>query len=115
MTIQISQRGKEYLETARTFLRAAKAVTDSAMRVSLRPLADNYQRRAEKASQFDAAKAFARSAASVEREQPRSPDGQLLSIPDVGILGARPSHARFAPPLPPAALVGLLSNSRLVL
>ena len=46
MTIQISQRGKEYLETARTLL----------------------QQRAEKASRDDAAKACARSAASAERE-----------------------------------------------
>ena len=29
MTVQISQRGKEYLETAQTLLRAAKTMTDS--------------------------------------------------------------------------------------
>jgi hypothetical protein len=37
MTIQISQRGKEYLETARTLLRAAQTMTDRAIAVSLRP------------------------------------------------------------------------------
>jgi hypothetical protein len=49
MTFQISRRGKQYLETAQTLLKA---------------LADDYQRRAEKASHHDAAKAFARPAAS---------------------------------------------------
>jgi hypothetical protein len=29
MTVQISQRGKEYLETAQTLLLAAKTMTDS--------------------------------------------------------------------------------------
>ena len=38
MTVQISQRGKEYLETARALLRAAQTMTDRAMRVSLTPL-----------------------------------------------------------------------------
>jgi hypothetical protein len=68
MTVQISQRGKEYLETARTLLRAAQTMTDSAIAGQLRALADDYQQRAEKASQVDAAKASARSAAGVERE-----------------------------------------------
>jgi hypothetical protein len=36
--VLISQRGKAYLETARTLLRAAQTMTDSALRVSLRPL-----------------------------------------------------------------------------
>ena len=68
MTIQISPRGKEYLETARTLLRAAQTMTDSAIAGQLKALADDYQRRAEKASHDDAAKAFARSTASAERE-----------------------------------------------
>ena len=68
MTIQISPRGKEYLETARTLLRAAQTMTDSAIAGQLKALADDYQRRAEKASHVDAAKAFARSAASPERK-----------------------------------------------
>ena len=68
MTVQISQRGKEYLKTARTLLRAAQTMTNSAIAGQLKALADDYQRRAEKASHVDAAKAFARSAASEERE-----------------------------------------------
>jgi hypothetical protein len=68
MTVQISQRGKQYLETARTLLRAAQTMTDAAIAGQLRALADDYERRSEKASQDDAAKALARSAASVERE-----------------------------------------------
>ena len=54
MTIQISPRGKEYLETARTLLRAAQTMTDSAIAGQLKALADDYQRRAEKASDADA-------------------------------------------------------------
>ncbi|MGY3484702.1 hypothetical protein ACVW1C_002585 [Bradyrhizobium sp. USDA 4011] len=54
--IQISQRGKGYLETARTLLRAAQTMTDSAIAGQLKALADDYERRAEKASHVDAAK-----------------------------------------------------------
>jgi hypothetical protein len=61
MTIQISQRGKEYLETARTLLRAAQTMTDRAIAGQLKALADNYQRGADKASHDDAAKALDRS------------------------------------------------------
>ena len=68
MTVPISQRGKAYLETVRTLLRAAETMTDRAIAGQLKALADDYQRRAEKASHVDAAKAFARSAASAERE-----------------------------------------------
>jgi succinyl-CoA synthetase alpha subunit len=68
MKVQISQRGKEYLETAQTLLRAAQTMTDQAVASQLKALADDYQRRAEKASHDDAAKAFARSAASAQRE-----------------------------------------------
>jgi hypothetical protein len=50
MTFQISRRGKQYLETAQTLLRAAQTMTDSAIADQLKALADNYQRRAEKAS-----------------------------------------------------------------
>ncbi len=70
MTFQISQRGKEYLETAQTLLRAAETMTDRAIAGQLRALADDYQRRADKASHVDAAKALARSAARTEREWP---------------------------------------------
>ena len=55
MTVQISQRGNEYLGTARTLLRAAQTMTDSAIAGQLKALADDYQRRAEKASHVDAA------------------------------------------------------------
>ena len=68
MKVQISQRGKEYLETARTLLRAAQTMTDRAIAGQLKALADDYQRRAEKASHADAAKAFARSVVNVEDE-----------------------------------------------
>jgi len=68
MTLQISRRGKEYLETAQTLLRAAQTMTDRAVAGQLKALADDYQRRAEQASHVDAAKALARSAASAERE-----------------------------------------------
>jgi aminopeptidase N len=60
MTFEISQRGKEYLKTAQTLLRAAQSMTDRAIAGQLKALADDYQRRAEKASHVDAAKAFAR-------------------------------------------------------
>lgn len=68
MTLQISQRGKEYLRTAQTLLRTAKTMTDRAIAGQLRALADDYQRRAEKASLDDAAKALAQSAAGAECE-----------------------------------------------
>jgi hypothetical protein len=68
MTFQISPRGKEYLKTAQTLLHAAKTMTDQAVAAQLRALADDYERRADKASRDDAAKALARSAASLEPE-----------------------------------------------
>jgi hypothetical protein len=67
MTVQISQRAKEYLETARTLLGAAQTMTDSVVAAQLKALADDYQRRAEKASHVDSEKASARTSASVER------------------------------------------------
>jgi hypothetical protein len=66
---QISQRGKEFLKTAETLLRAAQTMTDLAIAGQLKALADSYQRRAEEVSHVDAAKAFARSAADAEGEQ----------------------------------------------
>ena len=53
---QISQRGKEYLETARTLVRAAQTMTDQHVAGQLKALAEDYERRAEKASHVDAAK-----------------------------------------------------------
>ena len=68
MTFQISQRGEQYLKTAQTLLRAAQTMTDRAIASQLKTLADSYQQRAEKASQVDAARALARSAASADGE-----------------------------------------------
>ena len=67
MRLQISQRGKQYLKTAETLLRTAKTMTDQAVAGQLKALADDYERRAEKASHDDAAKALARLTADVER------------------------------------------------
>jgi hypothetical protein len=50
MTLQISQRGKEYLKTAQTLLRTAKTMTDQAIATQHEALANDYERRAEKAS-----------------------------------------------------------------
>ena len=63
MTFRISQRGKEYLETAQTLLRAAQTMTDQHVAGQLKALAEDYERRAEKAAHADAAKTSARSAA----------------------------------------------------
>jgi hypothetical protein len=68
MTFLISQRGKQYLETARTLVSAAQTMTDEAIAGQLKALADDYERRAEKASHVDAAKVLARSAARAESE-----------------------------------------------
>jgi hypothetical protein len=68
MTFQISQRGKEYLKTAQTLHRAAQTMTDRVIASQLKALAADYERRAEKASHVDAAKALARAAASAEHE-----------------------------------------------
>jgi hypothetical protein len=50
MTFQVSQRGKQSLKTAETLLRAAQTMTDRAVANQLKTLADDYERRAEKAS-----------------------------------------------------------------
>ena len=54
MTLQISQRGKQYLKTAETLVRAAQTMTDRVVATQLRSLADDCERRAEKASLDDA-------------------------------------------------------------
>ncbi|GLR94560.1 MULTISPECIES: hypothetical protein [Bradyrhizobium] len=66
MTLQMSRRGKQYMETAQSLLRAAMSMTDEVVATRLKLLADDYQRRAEKASSVDAAKPAARSAAGPE-------------------------------------------------
>ena len=68
MTFEISRRGKQYLKTAQTLLRAAQTMADGAIAAQLKALADDYERRADKASHVDAAKALARSAAGAEAE-----------------------------------------------
>jgi hypothetical protein len=61
MSFRISRRGKEYLETAGTLLRAARTMTDRAVARQLKILADDYLQRALNASHVDAAEALARS------------------------------------------------------
>ena len=73
MTLQFSRRSKEYTRTAETLLRAAQTMTDRTIAGQLKALADDYQRRAEKASHIEADKAFARSTADAEGEY--IPDG----------------------------------------
>jgi hypothetical protein len=51
---------KSYLDTARTILRAAQTMTDQRVAGQLKALAEDYERRAEKAAHADAAKALAR-------------------------------------------------------
>jgi hypothetical protein len=70
MTLRISQRSKEYARAAQTLFRAAKTMTDHGVADQLRALADDYQRRAEKASQVDAARATACSVARTESRPP---------------------------------------------
>ena len=60
---------KEYLATARTLFREAQTMSDPIVSVQLKALAEDYERRAEKASRTDAAKALARSAARAETEE----------------------------------------------
>jgi DNA-binding winged helix-turn-helix (wHTH) protein len=57
-TSQISPRGKPYLRAAQTLLRAAMDMTDQGIVDQLRALADDYLRRAEKASHVDAEMLF---------------------------------------------------------
>jgi hypothetical protein len=45
MTLQISRRGREYLETAQTLLRSAQTMTDRAIAGQLKALAEDYERR----------------------------------------------------------------------
>jgi hypothetical protein len=54
---------KEYLDTARTILRVAQTMTDQYVVDKLKALAEDYERRAEKAAHADAAKTMARSSA----------------------------------------------------
>ena len=79
MTFQISQRGREYLRAAQTLVRAAQTMTDRAIARQLKALADDCQRRVEKASHVDAARAFGRSAANAEGEWRPGRDGSFAA------------------------------------
>jgi hypothetical protein len=59
---------KEYLATARTLLRAAQTMTDPRVSGQLKALAEDYERRAEKASHA-ATKVLAQSAARADRDE----------------------------------------------
>jgi hypothetical protein len=48
-----SRISKEYLKTARTFLRVAQNIADQAISDRLKALAEDYERRAEQASQLE--------------------------------------------------------------
>ena len=60
MTIELSHRGREYLETARTLARVAQTMTDRTVASQLKSLAEDYERHAERASRADAARALAK-------------------------------------------------------
>jgi hypothetical protein len=60
---------KEYIATAQTLRRAAQTMTDPRVSGQLKALADDYERRAEKASHVDTAKALARSAARAHHDE----------------------------------------------
>jgi hypothetical protein len=62
MKLQISQRGKEFLKTAQALISAAETMTDQVIAARLKALADDYERRAGKASLDNAGKALARPA-----------------------------------------------------
>ena len=79
--LQISPRGKEYLKTAESLLRAAQTMADRAIAGQLKALAKDYQRRADKASYVDAAKAFARSAANAEASDRHDLMGSFAARP----------------------------------
>ena len=58
---------KEYLKTARTFLRVAQNIGDQAIADRLKALAEDYERRAEQASQLELQDQSAQVAAHSER------------------------------------------------
>jgi len=68
MTTEISRRGKQYLQTAETLLRAAKTMADQSVVRQLETLANAYQWRALEASRADATKALAKAAARLSAE-----------------------------------------------
>jgi hypothetical protein len=70
---------KKYLDTARTILRAAQTMTDRHVAAQLKALAEDYERRAEKAAQAHSAAALPRSVARTEPERSWSNGLESLS------------------------------------
>lgn len=74
MRYELTSRGgdmlsKEYLDTAQTLRRVARNMIDQTIVNRLKALAEDYERRAEKASLADSADALARPAPRSERER----------------------------------------------
>ena len=65
---RFSQRGKQYFGNGTDATPHRHTMTDQAIAGQLKALAEDYQRRAEKASRVDAAKALYRLAVNAERE-----------------------------------------------
>jgi hypothetical protein len=60
---------KEYLDTARTLLRLGRNMTDQTIADRLKALAEDYERRAEKALQTESAKVLAPRSPRSRREE----------------------------------------------
>ncbi len=60
MTLHASQQCREYMETARTLIRAAQTMTDRAVAGQLRALAEDYERRADRAAREDVIRCLGR-------------------------------------------------------
>jgi hypothetical protein len=71
MTFQISQRAKECLTAAQTLLRAAQAMTDSAIADQLEALANDFQRQAEGENRVACAGSLDPPSARVARSEDR--------------------------------------------
>lgn len=65
MRLQMSRRGETYLATVQSLLGMARKMTDMAVAGRLEALANDYQRRAEKASADDVQKASERRQAAL--------------------------------------------------
>ena len=106
MTFQISQRGKEYLKTAQTLLRAAQTMTDERLRVSLRPLPTTTSAELRKLRMLMRPKHSRVRLLTPKASGVHDLMGSFTAHPaeempgDVGMPGARPSHELFIPSLP---------------
>ena len=109
MTLQISQRGKEYLKTAQTLLRAAQTMTDERLRVSLRPLPTTELRKLRMLMRptHSLDRLLTPKASGVHDLMGSFTAHPAEEIPSYGGMpGARLSHELFIPSLPPAELEG---------